>query len=215
MRNRGGSGRFAAAALLSVMALGLAPGARALTLADLAGGASFSAGLLVFDDFQITVVGDLSAQLDDYAVQVLGDGFRLAGPLSVLGGDAGTLLVSYSVTAPTDLIEGASLFAGAVAIGAGSQAFVGESLLSGPDVLGSLFVFDIAGVGSTPADAVGFAPVSHVEVAKSVHLGSGSFAALTVVDQRFFVAPEPLTLLLLVVGLLGLAASGRQRSASG
>ena len=207
-------GRIAATALLLGTALGLAQGARALTLADLAGGASLSAGLLVFDDFQITVAGDLSAQLDDYPVQVLGDGFRLSGPLSVLGGDSGTLLVSYSVTAPADLIEGASLFAGAVAIGVGSQAWVGESL-SGPDVLGSLFVFDIAGVGSTPIDAVGFAPVSHVEVAKSVHLGSGSFAALTVVDQRFFVAPEPLTLLLLVVGLLGLAVSGRPRSASG
>ena len=213
MRDR--RGMIAAAALLLVQMVGLARGARALTLADLAGGASFSAGLLSFDDFEVTVAGALSAQLDDYAVQVLGDGFRLAGPLSVLGGDSGTLLVSYRVTAPADLIDGAALFAGAVAIGAGSQAWVGESLLSGPDVLGSLFVFDIAGVGSTPADAVDFAPVSHVEVAKSVHLGSGSFAALTVVDQRFLVAPEPLTLLLLVVGLLGLAASGRQRSAPG
>lgn len=213
MQNR--RGWIAAAPLLWVLAVGLAQGARALTLADLAGGSSFSAGQLVFDDFQVTVAGDLSAQLDDYAVQVLGDGFRLSGPLSALTGDSGTLLVSYSVNAPADLIDGASLFAGAVAIGAGSQAWVGESLLSGPDVLGSLFVFDIAGVGSTPTDAVGFAPVSHVEVAKSVHLGGGSFAALTVVDQRFFVVPEPLTLLLLVVGLLGLAASGRQRPASG
>jgi hypothetical protein len=208
-------GIAAAALFLLAQAVGLAQGARALTLADLAGGGSFSAGLLTFDDFEITVVGDLSPQLEDYAVQVLGDGFRVSGPLSAVSGDSGTLLVSYQVTAPADLIEGAALFAPGIAIGSGSQAWVGESLLDGADVLGSLFVFDIAGVGSSPADSVGFAPVSHVEVAKSVHLGSGLFAALTVVDQRFFVAPEPLTLLLLVVGLLGLAASGRQRSASG
>jgi hypothetical protein len=208
-------GRIAAVALWLLQAIALSHSTRALTLSDLAAGGSFSAGPLTFDDFEISVAGDLSAQLDDYAVQVLGDGFRLSGPLSVLSGDSGTLLVSYRVSAPADLIAGASLLAPGVAIGAGSQAWVGESLLDGADVLGSLFVFDIAGVGSSPADSVGFAPVSHVEVAKSVHLGSGLFAALTVVDQRFFVVPEPLTLLLLVVGLLGLAASGRQRSAPG
>jgi len=212
MRNRGFG--IACAALWLLQGAALAGGAQALTLADLAGGGSFSAGPLTFDDFAISVAGDLSTQLDDYAVQVLADGFRVSGPLSALMGESGTLLISYDVSAPSDLIDGASLAAPGVAIGTGAQAWVGESLLDGANLLGSLFVFDIAGVGSSPADSVGFAPISHVEVAKSVHLGSGLFSALTVVDQRFFVVPEPLTLLLLVAGLLGLAASGRQRSAS-
>jgi len=180
--------------------------ASALTLADLDGGASFSVGLLTFSAFDATVSGDLSLDLADYPVQLLADGFRLSGPLSVLLGDAGTLLLSYTVSAANPILGGASLFAAGTTIGAGAQAWVGESLFGpGNSVLGSLFVYAIEGVGSDPSDAAAFAPVSEVMVAKSVNLGSGTFAALPVIDQRFVLVPEPVAMWLLTVGLVGLA----------
>ena len=178
----------------------------ALTLADLDGGASFSIAGLTFLNFDATVTGDISLDLADYPVQLLADGFRLSGPLSVLLGDAGTLLLSYQVTAADPILVGASLFAAGTTIGAGAQAWVGESLL-GPanEVLGSLFVYAIEGVGSVPSDSAAFAPVPQLSVAKTVSLGSGLFAAIPVIDQRFQFIPEPVAMWLLTLGLVGLA----------
>lgn len=187
-------------------AIASAGGASALTLADLDGGASFSVGPLTFANFEATVAGDLSLDLADYPVQLLSDGFRLSGPLSVLLGDAGILLLSYQVTAADPVLVGTSLFAAGTTIGAGAQAWVGESLL-GPanEALGSLFVFDIEGVGSDTSDDVAFTAVPSLSVAKTVSLGSGLFAAIPVIDQRFAFIPEPVTMWLLTLGLVGLA----------
>ena len=198
--------------LVVLCALGLgavlatSKGASALSLADLDGGASFSVAGLTFANFEATVTGDISLDLADYPVQLLTDGFRLSGPLSVLLGDAGTLLLSYQVTATNPILVGASLFAAGTTIGAGAQAWVGESLL-GPanEVLGSLFTYDIEGVGSVPSDSIAFAAVPQLSVAKTVNLGSGLFAAIPVVDQRFQFIPEPVTMSLLALGLVGLA----------
>ena len=186
--------------------LSTAKGASALSLADLDGGASFSVAGLTFANFDATVTGEISLDLADYPVQLLADGFRLSGPLSVLLGDAGTLLLSYQVSATNPILIGASLFAAGTTIGAGAQAWVGESLF-GPanEVLGSLFTYDIEGVGSVPSDSIAFAAVPQLSVAKTVSLGSGLFAAIPVVDQRFQFIPEPVTVLLLALGLLGLA----------
>jgi hypothetical protein len=208
-------GAWTARIALTLALAALAPrGATALTLADLAGGASFSTGGLTFSDFDVTVTGDLSMDLGDYAVQVLGDGFRLAGPLSVVLGDSGTLLISYAVDAAGSVIDGASVLAPGTTIGSGAQAWVGESLLGpGNTPLGSLFAYSITGVGSQPSDATGFGPVDHVEVGKTIHVGGGMFAALPLIDERFAVVPEPLTLLLVGTGLLGLVIAGRRRTA--
>jgi hypothetical protein len=139
-------------------------------------------------------------------VQPLADGFRLSGPLSVLLGDTGTLLLSYTVSAADPILTGASLFAAGIAIDPGAQAWVGESLIGpGNAVLGSLFVYAIDGVGAVPSDAVAFAPVAQVGVAKTVNLASGTFAAIPVVDQRFVLVPEPIATWLLTLGLVGLA----------
>ncbi len=197
-------------ALLCALGLGMAMAtaerASALTLADLDGGGSFSVAGLTFANFEATVTGDISLDLADYPVQLLADGFRLSGPLSVLLGDTGTLLLSYQVTAMDPILIGAQLIASGTTIGAGAQAWVGESLL-GPasEVLGSLFVYDIEGVGSDPSDAIGFAAVSQISVAKTVNLGGGLFAAVPVIDQRFQFIPEPVTMVLLTIGLVGLA----------
>jgi PEP-CTERM motif-containing protein len=52
-----------------------------------------------------------------------------------------------------------------------------------------------------------------VQVVKTVHVASGMFAALPLVDQHFFFVPEPLTLVLLTLGLGGLALWGRRHGA--
>jgi hypothetical protein len=198
--------RAVTCALGLAAAVGSAPVASALTLADLDAGASFSVGLLTFSGFDATVAGDISLDLADYPVQLLADGFRLSGPLSVLLGDAGTLLLSYTVSAADPILTGASLFAAGIAIDPGAQAWVAESLLDPANaVLGSLFVYAIDGVGSNPSDAVGFAPVSQIGVAKTVNLASGTFAAIPVIDQRFLLVPEPIAMWMLTLGLVGLA----------
>ena len=192
--------------------LGLAVGissagsASALTLADLDGGASFSVGPLTFSNFEASVAGDLSLDLADYPVQLLPDGFRLSGPLALLLGDAGVLLLSYQVTAADPILVGASLYATGITIGAGDQAWVGESLF-GPanEALGSLFVYDVEGVGSDASDDVAFAAVPGLSVAKTVGIGSGMFAAIPVIDQHFAFVPEPVTTWMLTLGLVGLA----------
>jgi hypothetical protein len=72
-------------------------------------------------------------------------------------------------------------------------------------VLGSLFVYDVEGVGSSASDGVAFGAVPGLSVAKTVGLGSGMFAAIPVIDQRFAFIPEPVTMWLLTLGLVGLA----------
>lgn len=204
-----------AAALTFGLAL-VAPGAQALTLADLDGGGSFSVGSLFFSDFDVSAAGDISLDLADYPVQLLSDGFRLSGPLSVLLGDAGTLLISYTVSALDPILVGASVSAAGVAIDAGSQAWVGESLFDAANVpIGALFAYAIDGVGAVPFDSAGFAATSIVNVAKTLHVEGGLFAALPVIDQRFLVVPEPLTLALLALGLGGLAFWGRRHEVPG
>ena len=204
LRNRRWHAATYALGLAAVLAT--AGTASALTLADLDGGGSFSVAGLTFGSFEASVTGDISLDLADYPVQLLADGFRLSGPLSVLLGDAGTLLLSYQVTATDPILVGASLFAAGTTIGAGALAWVGESLL-GPanEVLGSLFVYDIEGVGSVPSDFVAFGAVPQISVAKTVSLGSGLFAAIPVIDQRFQFIPEPVAMWMLTLGLVGLA----------
>jgi hypothetical protein len=186
--------------------LATANAASALTLADLDGGASFSVAGLTFSNFEATVTGDLISDLAQYPVQPLADGFLLSGPLLVAGGGSGTLLLSYQVTAMAPILVGASLSAAGLTIGAGALAVVGESLF-GPasEFLGSLVAYDIAGVGSDPSDSVPFGPVPQISVAKTVNLGGGAFAMVPVIDQRFQFIPEPVSMMLLTLGLVGLA----------
>jgi hypothetical protein len=186
--------------------LATAGNASALTLADLDGGASFIVSGLTFANFHATVTGDLMPDLAQYPVQPLADGFLLSGPLYVVGGGGGTLLLSYQVTATDPILVGASLSAAGTTIGAGALALVGESMF-GPasEFLGSLFAYDIAGFGSDPTDSIAFGPVPQISVAKTVNLGGGALATVPVIGQRFQFVPEPVSMLLLTMGLVGLA----------
>jgi hypothetical protein len=201
--------RFLVAATL---ALGLAAPALALTLGQLVGGTPLSTGSLTFDHFQATATGSADPTFDDYAVQVLADGFRISGPVSATLGETGTLLISYDVTTAAPGITGASLYSSGIAVGTGSQALVAESL-SGPGnaPLGTLVVYDVVGVGTVPLASASFGPVSELSVAKTLQVKSGVFAAVPFVDQRFVVVPEPMTFFLLGAGMMGLFVSGRRR----
>jgi len=199
-------------ALAIALAAGVPQAARALTLADLDAGGSFSVGALTFSDFEVLVAGDVSADLSEYPVQILADGFRLAGPLSVMFGEEATVLVSYVVEAAAG-IDGASLFAPLVAAGPGSGALVSDSLLDGNgDPLATLLALNVFGDGSDFSDSAGFVATTKLEVVKVLSLTSGVIAAIPHVDQHFSVVPEPLTLAMLASGLSGLAVAGRRRA---
>jgi hypothetical protein len=201
-------------AVAIALAAGVPQSARALTLADLDAGGTFSVGALTFSDFDVLIVGDLSADLADYGVQLLGDGFRIAGPLSTLFDEEATLLVSYVVEATGSFgIEGASLFSPLVAAGSGAAALVSDSIFDADgNPLAQLLALNVFGVGSTLSDSASFAEQAKLEVVKVVALGGGVFSSAPHVDQRFFAVPEPITLAMLASGLVGLAVAGRRRA---
>jgi hypothetical protein len=197
---------------IATVVLGVATPALALTLGQLVGGASFSTDSLTFENFQASAAGSADPTFDDYAVQVLPDGFRISGPVSATLGQTGTLLLSYDVTTAGPGIRGASLYSSGVAVGTGSEALVAESLSgSGNALLGTLVVYNVAGVGAVPLASASFGPVSELAVAKTLQVKSGVFAAVPFIDQRFALVPEPMTFLLLGAGMVGLFLSGRRR----
>ncbi|HME71255.1 MAG TPA: hypothetical protein VKM54_15500 [Myxococcota bacterium] len=195
-----------------MLALTAGPPAVALTLGQLVGGAPLSTGCLTLDHFQAVATGSVDPKFDDYAVQVLPDGFWICGPVSATLGQTGTLLPSYDVTTAGPGITGASLYSSGIAVGSGSEPLVAESL-SGPGntALGTLVVYDVAGVGTVSLASASFEPVSELSVAKAMQVKSGLFAAVPLVDQRFVVVPEAMTFFLLGAGLMGLFVTGRRR----
>ena len=205
--------RFARRFLFAaILVLGASAPSPALTLGQLVGGTSFSTGSLTFSDFQATAAGSTDPTFDDYAVQVLPDGFRISGPVSATLGQAGTLLLSYDVTTAASGIVGASLSSSGFAVGTDSQALVTESLAGpGNTPVGTLVVYDVAGVGTIPFSSMTFGPVSELSIAETLQVKSGAFAAVPLVDQHFLTVPEPMTFVLFSSGTIGLLVSGRRR----
>jgi hypothetical protein len=194
-----------------VLAAGVPQAARALTLADLDAGGGFSVGSLTFSDFDVLLSGDVPTDLSSYPVQLLADGFRLAGIPCLTFGEEASVLVSFTVESALG-ISGASLFAPLVAAGAGAAALVSDSLLDeGGDPLATLLALKAFGEPHDFTDEASFGPVTKLEVVKVISLTSGVVAAVPHVDQRFAVVPEPLPLAMFASGLIGLAVSGRRR----
>jgi hypothetical protein len=197
-----------------LLALPLAPSARALTLLDLNAGASFSSsdGLLTFefDPGSIAVGGVLPADLTQYVVTPVAGGFQVSGPMAAANGGLGSLSLTYEVTAAVSyLIDGASLLVTGIAFGASAFGTVGSTLSNGAG-LGAF----VTGFGPNQlTDGESFVSVAGVDVVTGLSvlaLGLGSLVSLQTLQQTFstVVVPEAQTVLLLGLGLLGLARFG-------
>lgn len=198
--------------------------AEALSLDTVIGGGSFAAGDLVLEDFEASVGGDLIPSLSFYDVDFLSGGLVLTGPLSAADGEVGLFVLGFTVRAPAGgSLTGAMLQGPVAASGVGAQASVDAALdeLASGDLVASLGLFDtgaVAGDAVTVATApLGGAPealrVQLTVVLDSLLVGGalGGSARAPSITARFASLPEPGTLALLAVGLLGLARAGRPR----
>jgi hypothetical protein len=192
----------------------LAPApAGAVTLGDWVSDGGFSTDRLVFSDFEVSFAGALVDDPASYPVLTLEDGFQLGGPLSVPPAGDGSLMISYTVTVLDDLeIVGASLLAEGLVIGDGARTVATTTLFDAPAAsAGSLATFAVAGVASVASDALGLSPRTALSVVHSIQLRGGTLAAIPLLEQRFVAVPEPETLMLVSMGLIGVFYAGRRR----
>ncbi|HBZ69095.1 MAG TPA: hypothetical protein DEP35_04850 [Deltaproteobacteria bacterium] len=163
--------------LAAALAIGLAGGAQATTLADLSGGQSLTVGSLTFSDFTITVTGALDPNLADYKVLTVSNGFRIVGGFSAFNGQQGDMLVSYDVSAaPGTAVDDLRLAFNGTAVGAHSGATVSEDLFGIPsgDPIASATVFRTGSGLSQKVDSVTFAPQTSFTVEKDILVKAGS-----------------------------------------
>jgi hypothetical protein len=156
------------------LALGFAGSGHATTLADLNGGASLMVGSLTFSDFTVTVTGSLDANLADYQVLTLPDGFKIVGNFSASGGQQGDMLVSYDVTTAGPKVDDIGLKFDGMASGPHSAATVSETLFQGGNSIGQASVLATGSGLSKLADTLTFAPVTSFQVEKDILLTGGT-----------------------------------------
>lgn len=218
--------------LLSLMAgaialVGVSGSALAIPLSDLVGGASIASldGTITFSNFDAIVTGALSDDLSNYEVTALTTGFRLTGAFLVADGNIGDVVLSFTATAGPGLaITDARLFFngsfnGGDGVPPGLGAGVTETIFAGGsgDPIANLSVAASSQGFEKLVDTDSFAPQETIDVLKDIALssfagGDGSVTHISVVDQTYTVTPEPGTLLLGAMGLVGLAALGRKRA---
>jgi hypothetical protein len=202
--------RLAQGALLIALSLGLGSSARALTLADLNGGASFSDGTLTFSDFNVTLPPTVGAapnalagvNLALFEVEVLpasGFGFRVLEfdvPLVAAGDQIGQMLIDYKVTSnPFTVLTGAGLRFTGTAIGSGAVTRIDE-LVSTPAGDVDLHVIRQSGGAQTPQDAKAFpGAAQEASVATNITLDVRSrtafIAQISELEGQFSIAPIP------------------------
>jgi hypothetical protein len=199
--------------------------AHELCLGAVVGSGPFVVGDLKWSNFEVTITGDLSADLSRYEISFSDHGFSLAGPLSAADGELGDLLLSYTVTSLTHAFASATLFANNAASGTGAQAAVDEVITDAVNgiALGTLSTFDTGGLPDEAVlqDSLSLgANILSLSVVQNSLLDSslvgpdlGGSARISFIEQRFATVPEVETAALLGLGLLGLARAGsRQRA---
>jgi hypothetical protein len=210
--------------------VGLGGQAQATTLTDfIANGLSTPGGELTFSHVSALIGLPLDQNTDHYSVSFIdrgtaGIGFRLSGPISVADGNGAVVQLNYTVSGNNGiLITDVHLFSnGSFSKDAppGSVAGVTETLFSGVDPVAQLSTQGASSAGDFEnlTDSYVF-PTTYasLNVAKDIVVSTpsgslGTVAHISIVDQTYTFIPEPGTLLLGSVGLLGLATLGRKRS---
>jgi len=178
-------------------------------------------GQLAFTRFEFYLDG---ADPAGFTLSVLDDGIRLTGPMSVSDGAEAEFYFSYEVSVLGNApgINGVSLFAPSEITGGSFPTFVktAKQIYTGPtpefyhqDTLATLTTRNFDGEYRDLASA-SFAPQQQISVLDGIRLstgGPGDTATLNEITNRFSVVPEPATLALLGMGVLGLGIAGRRR----
>ncbi len=219
--------------LLSLLAgavalAGVSGSALAVPLSVLVAGGSIDSadGTLTFSNFDAIVTGALSDDLSNYEVTALTTGFRLTGAFLVADGNIGDMVLSFTATADAGLqITNARLFFngsfnGGDGVPPGLGAGVTETIFAGGsgDPIANLSVAASSQGFEKLVDTEALNPAQEsIDVLKDIALssfagGDGSVTHISIVDQTFTVTPEPGTLLLGAMGLVGLADLGRKRA---
>lgn len=136
------------------------------------------------------------------------EGFIFTAPWSTpVSGESLDAAITYKITTTGAIVDALNLFGGFGGSGTGG-ATVDETASAFPGSLHLVFP-----PGSTSSDSITFAPVSTVTVTKDIAVtaGTSGSGSLSLVENGWSQIPEPRSVALLCVGLLGLMGVARRR----